>query len=182
MDDIKDVEKFSNGILFDEFFYENIEKENKKGIINVKYKNQSVNIETPILKIPFGIRKFNEYEKYFLQVSVDDKYEKNNDFMNFIYMLEKHAVENVNNICRGKKYSTRIYHKENFPPLINLDLKGNTKIINDNGDTLFIKNHLSKSFSAIIEFNYEGIWYNENKYGLSFKIENIKIKENKKII
>lgn len=177
MDNIKDIERFSDGILFDKITYENIEKESEKGIIIIRYKNKCIDIETPLLEIPFGIKKFNEYENYFLQLSVDNKYEKNNDFMTFIHMLEKHGKENTNKICKGKNYCTRIYCKNNFPPLINLDFKKNTKIINYNNETLSLNNYLNKKFFAIIEFNYEGIWYNKDKYGLSFKIEKIKIKE-----
>lgn len=177
MNDIEYIERFSDGILFEEIIYKNIEKEEKKGIIDIKYKNSILTIETPMLKIPFGIRKINGYEKYFLQISIDNKYEKNKDFITFMYMLEKHAKEKVSNICKRKKYSTSFYHKDNFPPLINLYLKKNTKIINDKDDILSLKNYLNKSFKAKIEFNYEGIWYNDNKYGLSFKIEKIKIKE-----
>lgn len=123
MNDIKYIERFSDGILFEEITYKNIEKENKKGIIDIKYKNSILNIETPMLKIPFGIRKIKGYENYFLQISADNKYEKNKDFINFMYMLEKHAQEKANNICKRKEYSTSFYHKDNFPPLINLYLK-----------------------------------------------------------
>lgn len=56
---------------------------------------------------------------------------------------------------------TKIYYKRKYPPLINIELKRNTIILDENQNILCINKYLNKSFSATIEFSYVGIWYNE---------------------
>lgn len=172
MNDDNQVERFSDGILFNEIKYNR-----EKDFVKVKYKNKIIDIETPLLRIPFGIKKIDS--RYLLQVSIDDKdkNESNNDFLMFINMLESHAKENLYRDFKNKQFISKVYHKEKYPPLIGLELKNNTEIINENQERLSINNYINESFSAKIDFSYNGIWFNENRYGLSFKINKIMIND-----
>ena len=60
------IETFSDGILFNEIQYL---KEND--FVKVRYKNKIIDIETPLLRIPFGIKQIDS--RYLLQLSIDDK-------------------------------------------------------------------------------------------------------------
>lgn len=128
------------------------------------------------MRIPFGIKKIDS--RYLLQVSIDNN-EKNNDFLMFINMLERHSKENLYIDFKNKSFISKVYHKKDikeYPPLIGLELKNNTKIINENQETLSINDYIEKSFLAKIEISYNGVWFNENRYGLSLKINKIIIK------
>jgi hypothetical protein len=168
------VEYFCDGIKFNEIIYEKNDK-----FIKIKYKNNLLNIETPILKIPFGIKEFdgNNGRKLYLQLSIDKEIEINNDFLIFIEMLESHAKENVNHICKEKKFMSKIYKNEKYTPFINIDLKESTIIYNEKNNILEINDYINRNFTGIIDFSYTGIWYNDDKYGLSMKINTIFIKE-----
>jgi len=162
------IETFSDGILFNEIEYL---KEND--FVKVKYKNKIIDIETPLLRIPFGIKQIDS--RYLLQLSID-KNEKNGDFLMFINMLENHVKENLYKDFKNKQFVSKIYHKDKYPPLVGLELKSNTDIIDENQNKLSINEYLNERFSATIDFSYNGVWFNENRYGLSFKINKIIIK------
>jgi hypothetical protein len=166
------IETFSDGILFNEIQYL---KEND--FVKVRYKNKIIDIETPLLRIPFGIKQIDS--RYLLQLSIDDKdkNEKNSDFLMFINMLESHVKENLYKDFKNKQFVSKIYHKDKYPPLVGLELKYNTEIMDDNKNRVTINEYLNESFSATIDFSYNGIWFNENRYGLSFKINKIIIKD-----
>lgn len=166
------IETFSDGILFNEIQYL---KEND--FVKVRYKNKIIDIETPLLRIPFGIKQIDS--RYLLQLSIDDKdkNEKNSDFLMFINMLESHVKENLYKDFKNKQFVSKIYHKDKYPPLVGLELKYNTEIMDDNKNRVSINEYLNESFSATIDFSYNGIWFNENRYGLSFKINKIIIKD-----
>lgn len=171
MDNENQIENFSNGILFNEIKYFK-----EKDFVKVKYKSKIIDVETPLLRIPFGIKQIDS--RYLLQLSIDDKdkNEKNNDFLMFINMLESHVKENLYKDFKNKQFVSKIYHKEKYPPLIGLELKNNTEITDENQNRLSINEYLNESFSAKIDFSYNGVWFNENRYGLSFKINKIIIK------
>ncbi len=166
------IETFSDGILFNEIQYL---KEND--FVKVRYKNKIIDIETPLLRIPFGIKQIDS--RYLLQLSIDDKdkNEKNSDFLMFINMLESHVKENLYKDFKNKQFVSKIYHKDKYPPLVGLELKYNTEIMDGNKNRVSINEYLNESFSATIDFSYNGIWFNENRYGLSFKINKIIIKD-----
>jgi hypothetical protein len=166
------IETFSDGILFNEIQYL---KEND--FVKVRYKNKIIDIETPLLRIPFGIKQIDS--RYLLQLSIDDKdkNEKNSDFLMFINMLESHVKENLYKDFKNKQFVSKIYHKDKYPPLVGLELKYNTEVMDDNKNRVTINEYLNESFSATIDFSYNGIWFNENRYGLSFKINKIIIKD-----
>jgi hypothetical protein len=145
MNDDNQIERFSDGILFNEIKYNK-----EKDFVKVKYKNKIIDIETPLLRIPFGIKKIDS--RYLLQISIDnkDENERNNDFLMFINMLESHAKENLYRDFKNKQFISKIYHKEGYSPLIGLELKNNTEIINDNQERLSVNNYINESFSAQI--------------------------------
>lgn len=172
MEDDNQIESFSDGILFDEIKYNK-----EKDFVKVKYKNNIIDVETPLLRVPFGIKQIDS--RHLLQVSIDDKdkNKKNDDFLMFINMLERHVKENLYREFKNKQFVSKIYYKEEYPPLIGLELKNNTEIINENQKRLSINKYINESFSAKIEFSYNGVWFNENRYGLSFKINKIIIND-----
>lgn len=164
------IENFSDGILFDEIKYTK-----ELNFIKVEYKNSIISIETPLMKIPFGIKKRNF--NYYFQICVDEQNnDKNNDFLTFINMLEKHAKENVYIFLKEKQFISKIYKNDRYPSLVNINLTNNSQFMNEDQEKLCIDNYINKYTSAVIDFTYNGIWFNETQYGLSFKADKIIIK------
>jgi hypothetical protein len=97
--------------------------------------------------------------------------------MSFIQLLEKDSKNNLKNNFNDKKFISRISYKENCTPLILLDLKKDTITLNNKNNQINIDQYTDRSFFAILNFNYAGIWYNNEKYGLSLKINEIFIKQ-----
>ena len=58
--------------------------------------------------------------------------------MKFIYLLEKDLKDKLQNNFKDKKFTSRIYFKENRSPLITLDLKKNTIILNNKNIPQFV--------------------------------------------
>lgn len=159
-----------------DFDLDKIKYEYLDNFIKIKYENTIINIETPIIKIPFGIKSSLYNDQYYLQFSVNN--EENKKVMNFIYLLEKDLKDKLQNNFKDKKFTSRIYFKENRSPLITLDLKKNTIILNNKNNEIDIDQYIEQSFLAVINFTYTGIWYNNIKYGMSLKINKIFIKQN----
>lgn len=163
------IEKFSDGILFNEIRY--IKEDD---FFKVRYKNSIISVETPIMKIPFGVK--NNNSNHFLKINVEQKKnEKNKDFLTFIDMLESHAKENIHINFKEKQFRSRIYKNE-YSTLVDVLLNNNTKIVNEKQERFPIDDYIDKSFSAIINFSYDRVWFNETHYGLSFKIDKMIIK------
>lgn len=77
MNNIKPVD-----FVFDKINYEYIDN-----FIKTKYENTMINIETSIIKIPFGVKKSLYNDQYYIQVSTNNT--QNKELMNFIHLLEK---------------------------------------------------------------------------------------------
>lgn len=166
MNNIKPVD-----FVFDKINYEYIDN-----FIKTKYENTMINIETSIIKIPFGVKKSLYNDQYYIQVSTNNT--QNKELMNFIHLLEKDLKDKLKNDFKDKKFTSRIYVKENHTPLILLDLKKDTITLDNKNNKINIDQYIDQPFLAVLDFNYSGIWYNDSKYGMSLKINNIFIKQN----
>lgn len=171
MDNKNQIEKFSEGFLFNEIKYI---KHND--FIKISYKNKGLDVETPLLRVPFGIKNIGN--RYLLQMSIDniENNKENSNFLTFINMLEAHLKENLYIEFKNKTFISKVYNNVKYSPLICLDLKQNTKILNENSEHLQNNDYLDKCFFATINFSYNGVWFNENSYGVSFKNNKINIK------
>lgn len=158
--------------------------EKGKNFIKVKYDKEFIAIETPLLRIPFGIKEHDyEYKKvYDYQISINIKYNiKSGDLLRLILFIEKDAKDNFNNhdLIKDKTFISRIYNPKKNDPLIKLDIKNDTIINDENNNVLSLKDYIDKRFLCISKIKYTGIYIGEYNWGLSLKVEEIKVKASK---
>jgi len=154
--------------------------------IKVKYDDTFLIIETPFLRIPFGIKylNFNNKKSYNFQISINEEYNiKSKKLLDFIFELENYAKDKFKDesLIKDKTFVSRIYSSKHSP-LITLDIKDNTLFKDKNNKDLLLKDYINKSFIGSISFTYTGIYYGKKNWGLSFKVNSIviDIKEDKK--
>lgn len=158
--------------------------EKEKTFIKVKYDKKFIIIETPFLRVPFGIKEYDLFYKkiYNYQVSVNTSYnEKSGNFLRFILFIEKDAKDKFSksDFLKNKNFVSRIYKPEKNDPLIKLDIKENTIIKDENNNVITLKDYIEKRFICLSIIKYTGIYIGENNWGLSLKVEEIKIKNQK---
>lgn len=158
-----------------------LQYEEKAYGLSVKYNNTILAINVSSVRVPFGIKEliYDNSKNYNLQISIDNKNDKLNNLLKFIIELENHAKERiVKNIkLQNKKFISRIYYGNNSP-LVKLDLKEDTLIMDKNNNKLSLESFLNKSLIADISFSYLSIYNNKN-VELSFKIKSLIIGETK---
>lgn len=158
--------------------------EKGKNFIKVKYDDKFISIETPLLRIPFGIKEsdFSYKKVYDFQISINIKFNiKSNDLLRLILFIEEDAKDKFNEYesIKDKTFISRIYKSGKNDPLIKLDIKDSTIIKDDEDNVLSLKDYINKRFICSSIFKYTGIYIGENNWGLSLKVELIKIKINK---
>lgn len=145
--------------------------------IKVKYDDTFLLIETPYMRIPFGIKElnFNNKKSYKFQISINEEYNiKSRKLLEFIIKIEKHAKDKIKDLTfvKDKTFISRIYVGKNSP-LMTLDIKEDTIFRDKNNNIILLKDYVNKSFMANISFVYTGVYYGTKNWGLSFKVNEI---------
>jgi hypothetical protein len=168
-----------------------------KDFVKIKYNNKIIKITTPNLRCPFGIKefKYNEEDltRYSFSLSFDkiETNDENKKLYEFIKDLESHVnkyIKNKKNLyCQDirkkifKSFTSKLYVKDNYSPLFNLDIKNNTKIYLDDEDNKItyeelLEKDLNNSYMKC-EIICNGIWINNKKFGISWKVNKIIIED-----
>lgn len=145
--------------------------------IKVKYNDTFLLIETPFMRIPFGIKElnFNNKKNYNFQISINEDYDiKSKKLLEFIIKIEKHAKDKIKDLSfvKDKTFISRIYVGKNSP-LITLDIKDDTIFKDKYNNIVLLKDYVNKNFIASISFVYTGVYYGTKNWGLSFKVDEI---------
>lgn len=167
-----------------------------KDFVRIRYNNKIIKITTPKLRCPFGIKEFkyneNDITRYSFALSFDkmETNKENENLYKFIKDLEKHVIKYIKNKKNlyyqdikkkiFKQFSSKIYEKENYSPLFNLDIKDNVRVIDEENDTItyeeLVEKDLENSYIKC-EISCNGIWINNNKFGISWKVNKIIIED-----
>lgn len=170
----------------------------------VNYGTQEVLISSPTLKAPFGLSKFTGTDsvKYSLDLSFGDlSYDKNKEFYETIEYLEKIVKNHVKN--HSKKFlnkdtitdevleslftSNIKRSNPNYPPNLRLKVPyyngsfqvsvfDENRLKVDNVDTAIERN---TNMKCVVKF--AGIYSAGGKFGISFKLEQIKLSKKPEI-
>lgn len=130
-------------------FLENI------NFIKIKHNDKSLLINTPLLRVPFGIKSFyyKGKESYNLQLSInklfDDKSDKLLTFYKDLEIYVKNKFKDKT-FLKDKTFITRIYENKNSPLLL-IDLKKDTSFLCNNNFVNF-KSYIDKSFYVNVLF------------------------------
>src|ERR1700730_15693562 len=124
--------------------------------IKVKYNNTLLIIDTPFMRIPFGIKEFNfnNRKNYNFQISVNEEYNiKSKKLLEFILKIEKHVKNKFKELSfiKDKTFTSRVYVGNNSP-LITLDIKDNTIFKDKNNKDLLLKDYINKNFIGNVSF------------------------------
>lgn len=149
--------------------------------IKIKHNNDLVLIKTSLLRVPFGFKEltYNDKINYSFQISIDKSFnEKSYELLTFVKDIESYIINKYkdNSLIKDKTFISRIYIGKNYP-LIQIDLKNNTFISLNEKKLENIKLYKDKSFLAYTSFIVTGIFIGKTNYGLSFKCEDINIKD-----
>lgn len=177
-----------------EFKYEDLEFEilDDEKFVKIRYNNMILEIETPMLRCPFGIKVFEDTNKrYSFSLSFDkmDINERNKKFYQFIKDLENYIYKYIKNNRNmyyqdikkkiSRSFSSKIVEKNGYAPLLNLNIKNTTKIYLNNEETtcqdLIIRK--SSNFYTTCEIICNGIWISSNKFGVSWEVTKISIED-----
>ncbi len=153
--------------------------------------------ETPWMDAPFGVCQYNNSKdklegKYYIDLSFNG-YNYDNEIRNFYKVIESidnYVINFIDNYYSSNNssndscnYNHQIrYNKNNlkYPPTIKLKIfKNNTKIVD-------IYNNEVNDFCQYIEANSKvqalircnGLWFFDNKWGLSWKVCKLSVKKN----
>ncbi len=145
--------------------------------IKITYFNKNLKFWTPFMYCPFGLEKYNN--NYTIKLSfaniIEGQKVINEDFLNFINNFENKNKEYLN--IDDKNYTTQIFTKPNYDPLLILKVPSyneniNIEIKNKDGDTKIStdikKNQMMK---ALIEV--DSIWEYNQKFTCKFKCSKI---------
>jgi hypothetical protein len=193
-------------ISFDQFETSNINFSNIKTntfgykIIPIKYNIDELGeleIETPKLRMPFGISNTDKYDTYYVSLSLDNK---ENKFDELIKKIEKYCIDYIYDhqeiLKNGKSkkskefiqelFKSKIYQNDNFPPSLRINLNKNTKIkildkINEEKEININELDLNttKGCSAKCTILFRGISILGTGYSLSLFVKNIIIYKRK---
>jgi hypothetical protein len=172
-----------NNIIYEDILFEVLPNED---FVKIKYDNKLIKITTPKLRCPFGIKEF-KYNKedlltrYSFSLSFDklETNKKNKELYEFIKDLEKYVIKYIKSKKIFKSYVSKIYIKEDYPPIFNLDIKNNTNIFLNNENLQYeelVKKDLGNSY-MICEIICNGIWINNKNFGISWSVYKIIIEE-----
>lgn len=153
---------------------------NDKDFIKIKYNEETLLIKTPLLRVPFGIKslKYKEKYSYNFQLSINKSFnEKSDKLLTFINKLELYIKNKYkdNTLFKDKTFISRIYEGKNSP-LLMIDLKKETTFLCNN-NFIKIESYIDKSFLCECSFIVTGLYIGETNWGLSFKCNEINIKE-----
>ena len=170
----------------------------KEDFIKILYKDKIFKITTPTLRCPFGIKEFKYNKEDLLprysfslsldKINIDERnkkfYEFIKEFENSIYKFVKSKKEIYYQDLHKKKFpktfSSKIYEKVGYSPLFNLDLKSDTKIYLSSEEEISYEDLLKKNlnnFYTSCEIICNGIWINDKKFGISWKVSKLFIKD-----
>lgn len=155
--------------------------------------------ETPWMDAPFGVCQYNNSKdklegKYYIDLSFNG-YNYDNEIRNFYKVIESidnyvinfidnnySSTTNTNDSCN---YNHQIrYNKNNpkYPPTLKLKIfKNNTKIVDMFNTETEVKDFCeyiqpNAKIQALIRCN--GLWFFDNKWGLSWKVCKLNVKNN----
>jgi hypothetical protein len=153
--------------------------------------------ETPWMDTPFGICQYNNDKdkqegKYYLDLSFNG-YNYDNEIRSFYRVIEGidnfiiNFIENYYSSDKKDNYNYNYnqqlrYNKKNskYPPTIKLKIfKNNTKIVdiyNQDIDNFCQYIEANSKVQALIRCN--GLWFFDNKWGLSWKVCKLSVKKN----
>ena len=179
----------------------------KKGLhINMiykypKYTLNEILIETPIMEVPFGTRKYDESDnknknKFYLDLSFKG-YEDNEDiniFYNKIKDLDQYVIDHSKNLCESwnldknnikNMYINQIrynYKEDKHPPTLKIKMSKNkngcfnTQFYGDqNKDLQFIENIIPPGSKIQVIIKCNGVWSIQKRFGITWKVKYIKI-------
>ena len=145
----------------------------------IKYLSDNLIIQTPILYLPFGMYKYGSncfLDTSFLNVDVDK------EMASF-----KNLIENINNMVikfmNKKQLGNKIYvdsikkSSDLFPDRMKFHLQEDIHIFNEKKNLIDFGYLKSKSYIKLL-ITPVNIWYNKEKYGITWEILQIKIYPN----
>jgi len=147
-------------IVFDEISFDKINIENGT-LLNLKYKNDSLEFQTPKVTIDSLIKE-NNHEYLILKIFGNEACKL---FFSKINELETQFSDNLNNKIKS------VFTEDNF--IVKIPFKYSKPLIKIyKEDSLFNYYHLSKGMKIICLLNIDKIWintYNEPNYTLTVK-------------
>lgn len=88
-----------------------IEYKKDNNFVKVKYDKKILILETPFLRVPFGIKE-NDYlykKFYHYQISINTEFNpKSGDFLRIITFIEKDAKDKLSDIIKDKSLKMKI--------------------------------------------------------------------------
>lgn len=181
-------------INFENIKFSNVKNNKGHKYLNILFRKEKLFIHFPKMRLPFGLSKFNN--KYSLDLSLDNL-ENNVKIKQFYDSMIDFETKVCNYIAENKLVENGIYkscisEKKPFAPLLKCKI-----ITKNDGFLLSIYDHEKKEISnskipEIIQKNINvkgiiecsGIWISEKgdsvHYGLSWKVNQIRVYEEKK--
>lgn len=172
-------------------------KLNENFILIFKKSSKKIIFVSPLVNIPFGMETFKN--KSIINIGIGGKksfYNKLKSIDTHFSSLKKVVINSDEINFEDKKYVTFIREKENYEPLIRIVLeKKNGKIITKCkylNPKLFgtkVENNfdfrcqispynITKNSTAVIKFEFSGMWIYGDRYGLLFKSKCVFLKKN----
>jgi len=143
-------------------------------------------IKTPIMKMPFGVEKYQD--KYIINLEFTDKttdvmkhfYNLLTDIDNYFRSLQGINVDGKFITLKDKSYYSCIKKRPNdYDPLLRTNIKKNKNIIiteikgRDGGPITLFDLKPNNQIIAFLEIN--SLWINDDKYGLYYNIKRISL-------
>jgi hypothetical protein len=167
----------SQNILIDNFIIKKrISVGNNVFRYPIKYLGDNIVIQTPILYLPFGVYKYGNksyLDASFLNVCVDKEmacYKKLiNDLNNKVIQFISKKYEDQINFIDSIKKSTEIY-----PDRMRFNLQEDILVFSEKKKLLDFEYLKAKSYTKFL-VTPENIWVNDEKFGITWQILQIKI-------
>lgn len=177
--EIPDKLFFDNVNMYD--MYLKSEKKNYRILFN----KEKLLMKTPIMRVPFGIEKYNDNEI----VNLEFRNLKNNYVHNFYSKIKQidYIFENIHkkevyqkfskelpfgflDEIRNKTYLSSIKNRDEYEPLLRTYLKKSFKV---KSNTLFLTKYCLKSLNVIAFVELATLWINDTNYGLSYYLAEV---------
>ena len=169
------------------FLHININSKNQyNSFYPINYRTPTVTLsnlllETPWMDAPFGICNYSSTEnKFYIDLSFNG-YNYDTEIKNFyrvIDSIDNFVINFIDNIDDKKEnsYNRQIKYNKNNPPIMKLKIYKNTQIFDIyNNEITHLDVKPKSKVQALICCN--GLWFFENKWGLSWKVYKIYVKK-----
>lgn len=164
--------------------------------IPIRYKNQEIYIKTPKIVVPFGLNTYtseqNEQHYYFVISFTDMDIDPNiNKFYQFLQKMEIFCQNMVklnmskwgcDYLFEGLSFKSSFKEADGAIPLFKLKInstgKQQSELYNEYGESILmhqIDNHITERCQVISLLELSNIWIKPTEYGITWKVQQIRI-------